>query len=199
MPTRKMVAHGFSPHKREVVVYDRVVTAANLMTFVGIVATVAYIFLFVTNSFTGLILPLVILVALTDLFDGLLASWNDEHTMLGSILDPVRDRLITIALLVNMLFFSDIGLVLLILLIVCAELGLAVTHISKVREVHLIGKIRFLVHLACGLQFVLQTYSTWWPWNVNVGILMLVMLNASVVSLLFYALSYHKEATQKRS
>ena len=38
-----------------------------------------------------------VVAALTDLFDGLLARWNDEKTFLGACLDPIADKILLVS------------------------------------------------------------------------------------------------------
>lgn len=184
MAKRIKVSHGFSLNKSEVVVYKRVLTRANFCTAVGLMATAFYTLVFLTETMVWLILPFFILVVLSDLLDGLCASWYDEHTYVGSIIDPLRDRLFTFAVLGNVWFVSPNEVVNLLIGVVVFELGNAFLTLLTKKEVHLIGKIRFLVHIFCGLQFVLQSYSqSWWLVTVDTWWLMLISLLASGVNL----------------
>jgi cardiolipin synthase len=68
-------------------------TFANQLTFLRLVLIPFYLIALFNNRF-GLALFLFILAAVTDILDGLVARYLKQSTALGSLLDPIADKLL---------------------------------------------------------------------------------------------------------
>ena len=68
-------------------------TFANQLTFLRLVLLPFYVISLLNNRF-GLALFLFILAAVTDIFDGVVARYLKQSTALGSLLDPIADKLL---------------------------------------------------------------------------------------------------------
>ncbi|MDX1608032.1 MAG: CDP-alcohol phosphatidyltransferase family protein [Candidatus Spechtbacterales bacterium] len=185
--------------EQDVNVQRKVFTVPNAITFVGVLAVVAYIFMYSMNIATAFIPVMVIFVGLSDVLDGLAARKLDSHTYLGKILDPLRDRFLGLALILNIALYAEGALVYLFTAaIVVAELLTGYINWQKERKnktggsVHTAGKLRMLVHGLCGGAFVVQTY--WpslqiWPLPLNPIKFLAIMLIASIIATVFYLFS----------
>lgn len=78
------------------VVHDRVLTVPNVVTFVRIGLTPVFFVLLVQERWL-LAAVVFVLVSATDFVDGRLARRWDQVTRLGTMLDPVADRLLILA------------------------------------------------------------------------------------------------------
>lgn len=163
-------------------------TWANLITFSGILATALYVLAYLSET-RNWILPLLIYVVLTDGVDGWVARKLNQQTDLGSTLDPIRDRLLLLAAMGNLVALYGLsGISTPVILIALLELGIVVINysIGFPKHVHPAGKIRMLVHcLAFGF-LVLTSYV--YPDIARVALkpLMYAAAVASFVACQFY-------------
>jgi len=157
-------------------VRPRILTVPNLLTACGLALIGAYICCFLSKTGEMLIPIMVILIGASDLLDGMAARILDQYTRLGKVLDPLRDRLLSVAVLANIItrepkFLSlDVG-------IVALELAIGGVHVYRLvamgkifwRAKHTSGKARQATHLVAAGVFVCQTYA---PilWNQWLGI-----------------------------
>ncbi len=73
----------------------RLLTLANIVTLVRMALIPVFVsFVFYQQLPTALIVW--VIAGLTDLLDGLLARWLDQRTALGTILDPMADKLLLV-------------------------------------------------------------------------------------------------------
>jgi CDP-diacylglycerol--glycerol-3-phosphate 3-phosphatidyltransferase len=70
-----------------------------------------------TDNATLICLILLIVAALTDFLDGFLARRLDQITALGLILDPLADKVLTITLIIELIFFRNFPLWLAIIIL----------------------------------------------------------------------------------
>ena len=98
---------------------DKKFTVPNIVTTIGIIAIVFYIFAFINNK-TSLLFTALAVIALSDLFDGFLARKLDQATEIGEFLDRARDRFFQIAVIGNLIligrWYSVFGVFLIIVL-----------------------------------------------------------------------------------
>ncbi|HYT67525.1 MAG TPA: CDP-alcohol phosphatidyltransferase family protein [Vicinamibacterales bacterium] len=85
----------------------RIFTPANDLTLMRMLLIPAFVILLI-YSYTGWALVTFMAAGLTDLFDGLIARWTGENTVLGAWLDPMADKLLLVTMFV-MLTLPDIG------------------------------------------------------------------------------------------
>lgn len=77
-------------------------------------------------------LLLFVLAGLTDLFDGLLARNRNEETHLGAFLDPVADKILTVAVLLLLLqHFTPPAILLLIPVVIIVSREIAVSALRE--------------------------------------------------------------------
>lgn len=187
--------------EREVVVHKRLFTVPNLITVIGILLIGVYVYSYVTESWTYAIPLLIIAIGLSDLFDGLAARLLNQHSYIGKIMDPARDRLLLFAIMVNIVIVdSSIVVLLTILSLVVIELLIIAINLmfikktKRIGQVHTLGKLRMAVHGLCSGVFVVMVYwpgfwEVWAPVNlVQISIIQLlsIMIFASVVTLSVY-------------
>ncbi len=179
-------------------VQDKIFTRANLLTFSGIAAVGFYIVQFTTSALTAWIPVTKIYIAMTDMFDGWLADKYNEHSTIGKVMDPWRDRMDAGAVLWNIwyLFGADVaGWVFAIIvtesIILCEGLFFCILH-SRVSEVHWIGKARMAVHQVCAFVILVQAY--WFEhFYADVSILLGFMALSSFSALVAYNFSHREK------
>ncbi len=165
-------------------VYDEIMTIPNMVTIAGILWTFLYIALYSFSISPVLIPVLVVLIVLTDAFDGYLADLLNQHSKYGKVLDPLRDRLFTVALLGNIWLIAGNDVLLTIVVTIALELNLAFYYrryyllTGKVKEVHWLGKARSALQWLLGFVILVQFY---WlgVMYVSPASLVLVMFMAS--------------------
>ncbi len=173
------------------VVHDKWVTVPNGITVLGLLGVALYCWLFVSKTFLWLI-PLVnIGIILSDVLDGIAADVLDQHSFLGKVLDPVRDRVHAVAMFANIFLYSATPEVWAGIAAVCVA-ECFVAGIACVRwrrgqplEVHGVGKGRATLHWLCILVMQCQLYWLGYP-LVSPLILLGLMFAASVLAGLFY-------------
>ena len=81
----------------------------NLASLARILITpfVGYYLWVGTDSATLICVILLVIAALTDFLDGFLARRLSQITKLGLILDPLADKILTITLIIELIFFRD--------------------------------------------------------------------------------------------
>lgn len=177
-------------------VRPRILTIPNLITACGLALVGIYAFCFLSGKAEAYIPLLVVLAGTSDLLDGMTARILDQHTHLGKVLDPLRDRLLGTAVLANIItreskFFSlGAG-------IIALELAIGGVHVYRLvamgkiswRAKHTSGKARQAVHLIIAGVFVFQTYAPgfWHHWlgipPIHLMSILIAMLAASSFAL----------------
>ncbi len=79
---------------RPVVVHDRVVTVANLITVVRLAGLPLFVWLMVGPGAHGQAFAVLVAVGTTDWVDGYVARRFDQVTRIGKLIDPLIDRLL---------------------------------------------------------------------------------------------------------
>lgn len=143
----------------EASVSQKFLTWPNLVTGIGIVLTGIYCWQFFSGAAATLIPITVFLVGLSDLLDGLLARRLNQHSRLGKIIDPLRDRLLGFAMLINAAILKGAGVLFSapVLIIVAVETIIFLPPFLRLK-VHAIGKLRQMIYLACMWLFLAEVY-----------------------------------------
>ena len=175
-------------------VRPRILTIPNLITAFGLALIGIYAFCFLSGNAEAFIPLLVVLAGTSDLLDGMAARILDQHTHLGKVLDPLRDRLLGVAVLANIIICEP-KLLSLGASIVALELAIGGVHIYRLtaigkiswRAKHMSGKTRQAAHLIAAGVFVFQTYV---PilWNQWLGVPFIPLV--SILSTMFMASSF---------
>lgn len=144
--------------------YESILTIPNIITFLGIVSIVFYSYGFLTNSRWLLGITL-FLAGLRDLLDGVAARRLKQRTRIGEAIDPLRDRLLLLAVLLNIIYlnFNKFGFILFWGGVIGGfELLTAFYNLTLVcpekRKVLLIGKLRQAGHLLLAGFVLLSRY-----------------------------------------
>lgn len=188
----KEISHGISKNDIALVKeYNKYITEANLITVLGIVGLLFAMALSITNEHT-ITIPFFFLTAvvISDWLDGLACVRHDCHSKIGAILDPMRDRLAIILLVV--VLFNNVNIApvwILVLALATAEISTVITVLSDIRKqyVHSLGKIRQAIHLVATFLILCVAYLP----NLDryiipvAAISILIMTLASVAHLMF--------------
>ena len=142
--------HGYS-------ITNKLLTLANITTFVGFCAITAYIFevLFANAIDYIFLLEMVILSILSDVEDGACARSLNECTVFGALSDPLRDRYFILIILIHISIVSP-TLIFLVLCITAIELHILKMNKKFSTSVHFVGKIRMGIHMLCAIIFTIQ-------------------------------------------
>lgn len=143
--------------------YESVVTVPNIITSVGIILLVPYVWGFLTNNRWIMFISL-FLSGFSDFLDGGAARMLKQKTWLGEFIDPLRDRLLLLVVLLNIVYLNLDQLLFVLLwggIIGGFELLTAIYNLilvpPKKRKVYLIGKMRQAGHLLLA-GFVILSY-----------------------------------------
>ena len=91
-------------------------TIANLITLSRIVLVPAIVWAILSNQ-TLTALVLFLLAGLSDAVDGTVARYFDQQTELGTILDPIADKLMLVSVFISLAYLGSIPLWLVILIV----------------------------------------------------------------------------------
>jgi phosphatidylglycerophosphate synthase len=178
-------------------VQGKIFTRANLLTFSGILAVGFYIFQFTAGFFTAWIPVTKIFITATDMFDGWLADKYNEHSVIGKVMDPWRDRMSAGAVLLNMWQLFGAGVPIWFFAIIAVESIILIEGLflsilqARVAEVHWVGKLRMVVHEACAFIILVQVY--WLEhFYAHVSLLLGLMTLSSLAALVSYNF-FHRE------
>ena len=168
-------------------------TIPNLVTMSGIIATGFYVFGYLSSYFI-VMTGTVSWVIFSDALDGFLARRLNQRTTLGAFLDPLRDQLLLVATIGNVIFLKGVEAVLnkWVVAILVIELDILVFGvIIRVRtkrraliKVHLVGKLRYGGYLIL-IGFVI-TSSYFNIYDVELTRILKSMAALSFAALVFY-------------
>lgn len=173
---------------------EKVVTLPNYTTFIGMIALITYV---VADVFNPSWCPksdqlwFITIAGLSDALDGIYARITKQCSKLGAIIDPVRDRLFILAIMLSMVLNNGTQRETTIVaaataLTILLESTIVLLYIKRrdLAQVHFWGKVRMGVHCLCGMLFVLQTNgmlsvipTVWLSW---------IIAGASCVAFLAY-------------
>ncbi len=142
--------------------YESIVTVPNIITIAGIITVGFYAYGFLTSN-RWLLGIMLFLAGLSDFLDGEVVRRLKQKTRLGEFLDPLRDRLLLLAVLVNIFYVVKLNLLIFWgALIVGFEIMTALNNLFLVaprkRKVHLVGKLRQAAHLLLAGFMILSFY-----------------------------------------
>ncbi len=144
--------------------YYALMTVPNIITFSGIIFIGIYVREFLLGGNRWVMFVSLFLAGLSDLLDGEASRRLHQKSQLGEFLDPLRDRLLLLAVLANVLYVAGINIFVIFwgTLIVSVELVAAFFNLfftpPQKRKVHLAGKLRQAVHLFLAGLVVLSFY-----------------------------------------
>jgi len=192
---------GFLPTKHPST--TRVLTLANAVTAIGLLASLLYgalVLLKGTEASAYTCFALVCVAVVSDVLDGFLARAMNQCTRLGSIIDPWRDRVLGLVVVIHMVTtISSASTALIGGAIVIVELLTAFTNANNPpRHVHTLGKVRMGVHAGAAVLFlttpILTEYSNV-PFQtpvVGTDTLLILMLIASILAFASYAFHWER-------
>ncbi len=182
--------------------YGATITIPNFITAIGIFLIIPYVWGFIVSGNRWVMFGSLFLAECSDLFDGLCARGFDQRTRLGEILDPLRDRLICVAVLGNIILLGGRPLLVPICLVVVIELMIYLIGLYRHYfgnyyigpGVHLAGKIRQASHLViAGLviighyfnDIVVALVGFDFSFSLEAGVITMALF--SCIALLFYS------------
>lgn len=126
--------------------HNAILTIPNIITSIGILLLVPYVWGFLAGYRWPMMISLV-LAGTSDLFDGLFARKLKQQTRLGELIDPMRDRLLLLAVLIHIVYLSGTTLLVWLGTIFGIEWLIILLNLIKRLKVHLVGKLRQAAHL----------------------------------------------------
>lgn len=163
---------------------DAIVTVPNIITVSGLIFIGLYVKSFLCGSSIGIIFLFLCLAGMTDALDGISARFLKQTTTLGEILDPVRDRVLMLAVLLHFAWESELGngssfVGLTILAIFVFEIQITLLHIGMPvdnrKMYHFFGKSRQAGYLFCAALAILEV--------VRIEIAIFAMMVFSIIAL----------------
>lgn len=100
-----------------VVVHDRVLTAANVITALRLLGLPLFVWLMLGPRAYGLALLVLAVVATSDWIDGYVARRFDQVTRLGRFLDPLIDRILLATAAITLLAVGFLSVVVVVLVV----------------------------------------------------------------------------------
>ncbi len=161
----------------------------NILTLVRIIiiSPFLYFYIFVPDNGEKIALAIFIFSGVTDIFDGYIARRFNQVTKMGTILDPLADKMMLISVFASFVIKEKIGLWI-ILAIACKEtlmiLGAFILYSEKgdVITANILGKATTLLFYISGILMILDNslgYS-----------LLIVFLLLNLITLFFYTLKF---------
>jgi phosphatidylglycerophosphate synthase len=197
----KDVSHGISMQTERAVVYDDWYTEANLITCVGFYELGAMVVLIFLHS--NLILEpfMFLIVVLSDLLDGYVASKRQRHSELGAKIDAVRDRLTIPLVLMSIYTAQGFGL----WLAPAGVIGLfegtiaytalrAQSECSRPLNTHGPGMLRQIVHLLMVESILIVSYMIQLPAGYS-GLVTIFALCVMAIASYFATVNYVNQFT----
>lgn len=174
-------------------------TVPNMITAAGIVSVGLYVGAFLSEANRWVIFTFVFLAGLSDALDGYFARRLDQVTDIGKIIDPLRDRLLLIAILVHVIWlvnFKPIVVGIAFFEIVVALAFLFALSKKIFLKVHWVGKMRQLIHVVCGGLIIAKYYfidiiNILAPWLIKIPIdyfLFLMFAASGLVAVIYTVL-----------
>jgi cardiolipin synthase len=170
------------------------ITLSTLCTLVRI-GLVPCIVVAMIMQYWALACILFISAAITDVLDGALARWRNEHTFLGASLDPIADKFLVLSCFFTLAFMQAplLGVpVWFVVLVLCKEVLLVAGAFSiYYRTGHLeikptyLGKATTVIQI-CFIMWLFACYFCGWVPLKTYYILLGVMLAAIIISFVHY-------------
>ena len=129
----------------------------NLLTFIRFLSPFFIIPLFIFDKF-NLALIIVIVAAITDIFDGLLARRFNATSEFGKLLDAVTDKFFSLSLMVPIIKINSFYSILIVTEVIIALTNYIAFKKNKKPESHYVGKFKTVIEFAflslCYLSYV---------------------------------------------
>ena len=180
---------------------EKRITASTLLTIVRILLVPIIVGSMVTGWWEGACV-LFAIASITDMFDGTLARWYNEQTLLGACLDPIADKLLLVSVFATLAFVHTplfaipqwfVGLVLMReLIIVGGSLGIWIYQGSLTINPTFLGKMTTLMQVIFIMWLFACYFFAWMPvktYYVMFG-LMLVMVISSLIQYICIGLRF---------
>lgn len=134
-------------------------TWPNFVTALGFVLVGLYVWAYSNERGTFAVLFLA-LAGLSDFLDGYLARRLNQISPLGRSLDPIRDRALMLAVLLNFyVIYGTREVAQFIAGILVFEVGMIVVNAMRgFPFVHILGKVRGAIHVGCTLILTISFY-----------------------------------------
>lgn len=149
-------------------------TVPNAVTGFGLVCCVLYVLQYTIGYAESLIPITVVLIAVSDLFDGLIARHCGQHSWFGKVFDPFRDKCARLAVMGNLVAIVGAPVILPFCLLVVAE-GITTRwewhHYQTRTVVHGHPLVRFCQPFALLLIFMI-TIDLYW---ISVGLPLVIL------------------------
>lgn len=178
----------------EVADSSRVITIPNLMSFFRLALVPVILYVYLGLKLYWLAAALVILSAVTDVFDGILARKLNQITEVGKLLDPVADKM-TQGIMILCLLSRYALMIPIIILFIAREIVMIVfgMKFSKKNDAFMsskwFGKVNTVI--VEGTVLVLMIFT-----KINetlATILMIVSIVSIILSTILYVMQYRKE------
>ncbi|MDP2684686.1 MAG: CDP-alcohol phosphatidyltransferase family protein [bacterium] len=171
----------------------RIVTIPNVITLSGIILLLPAGFAIAREQW-NIATPLLIWIFGSDWLDGWIARRYNQETAFGAVLDPVKDFLCRLYVIVWYFMWFDITAIrLAIVTVVLVELSSAIVNLRTAKKyrvvtlVNKVGKFRAVAHyLILGIVFFYKIGAYPLPEYALIGCF-LIMLLCSVLALVVYA------------
>lgn len=151
----------------------------NLLTFLRLISPLFIIPFILCDDYSSAFI-VVVIAAVTDLFDGLIARRFNLTSEFGRLLDAVTDKFFSLSLLVPIVKINKIYVILMMLEVLIAVSNYIAYKKNKKPETHKIGKIKttieFIFISFCYLSFIV---------NINIDILNFIFM----INIIFVLLS----------
>lgn len=161
----------------------------NMITMAGIAFVGLYIGAFLSEASRWAIFIFIFLAGLSDALDGYFARRLNQITDIGKIIDPLRDRLLLMAILAHVVWlvnFKPIIVGIAFFEIVITLVFLFALSKKIFLKVHWVSKLRQLIHVVCGGLIITKYYfadiaNILAPWILKIPIehFLFLMLAAS--------------------
>ncbi len=154
---------------------------------IAIISPFLYFYLFIPGYGESIALIIFIFSGLTDLLDGFIARKYNLVTKIGTVLDPLADKLMLISVLTGFVIKNKINLWILILM-VCKELlmvlGTFILYNDKdeIISANVIGKITTVLFYTAGIAIIINSPAG--------HFLMICFFVLNITSLFFYLFKF---------
>ena len=175
-----------------------IITIPNIVTSLGIICCFAFLYVLHQENNVWLLPLLALLIVISDLLDGMLADYFNQHSYVGKILDPIRDRVFTVFIAYAVYTLHPSSYILTALLVAgLAEIAIWICATLRFKRgvrmyVHAWGKTRAAVQWICLM--IPLTLFAWFDSSLSgvISICVAIVTLSSVLVAIYYIFLYHK-------
>jgi cardiolipin synthase len=181
--------------------HEKRITISTIFTLLRIVL-IPFIIWSMIHSRWGHALVLFIAAALSDVVDGNLARFYNDHTFLGACLDPIADKLLVLSCFVGLIFIESPIFVIPVWFVLCILLKELIVLIGAlyiyVKRDHivikptLIGKSAAVVQMAFIVWVLAYYYFNWSAGSLQEASLAVVLCTVAVALVQYLWIGYHQ-------